>query len=200
MSVSKPSSSGMWMLPASLTSMMTVGVFTWCNKNLIFIKNRIKIDLVKHFSFEKYPCEGSFRYAICGYATIYLYFAYPNKTRPRISQFLVLPPFQRMGLGAELLNVVYRSFLQDSYILDITGMFHPIPLWPLGIWFNYYLRIVEDPSEEFVRLRDFVDVKNCMKLEAFSKEKLRDGFSNEMVKEAQSQLKINKVCNPRQKV
>lgn len=121
--------------------------------------------------FEKYPCEGSFRYAICGYATIYLYFAYPNKTRPRISQFLVLPPFQRMGLGAELLNVVYRSFLQDSNILDIT---------------------VEDPSEEFVRLRDFVDVKNCMKLEAFSKEKLRDGFSNEMVEEAQNQLKINK--------
>ncbi len=59
---------------------------------------------------------------------------------------------------------------------------------------------MEDPSEEFVRLRDFVDVKNCMKLEAFSKEKLRDGFSNAMVEEAQSQLKINKVCNPQQKV
>ena len=67
--------------------------------------------------------DGGFRYAICGYATVYLYFAYPNKTRPRISQLLVLPPFQRMGLGAELLNVVYRSFLKDSDILDITGTF-----------------------------------------------------------------------------
>ena len=73
------------------------------------------------FRFEKYPCEGGHRYAICGYATVYLYFAYPNKTRPRISQFLVLPPFQRLGLGAELLNVIYRSFLKDSNILDITG-------------------------------------------------------------------------------
>ena len=31
--------------------------------------------------------------------------------RPRISQMLVLPPFQRRGLGAQLLNTVYRSVL-----------------------------------------------------------------------------------------
>jgi histone acetyltransferase 1 len=74
------------------------------------------------YRFEKYQCDGKPRYAICGYATVYLYFAYPNKTRPRISQFLVLPPFQRKGLGAELLNVIYRSFLKDSNILDITGI------------------------------------------------------------------------------
>nr|CAG4637028.1 EOG090X06NC [Ceriodaphnia reticulata]SVE72949.1 EOG090X06NC [Ceriodaphnia reticulata] len=121
--------------------------------------------------FEKYPCEGGHRYAICGYATVYLYFAYPNKTRPRISQFLVLPPFQRLGLGAELLNVIYRSFLKDSNILDIT---------------------VEDPSDEFVRIRDFVDAKNCQKLASFSKDKLQQGFNAEMVEEAQRELKINK--------
>nr|CAG4634801.1 EOG090X06NC [Alona affinis] len=121
--------------------------------------------------FEKYPIDGGFRYAVCGYATVYLYFAYPNKTRPRVSQFLVLPPFQRMGLGAELLNVIYRSFLKDSNILDIT---------------------VEDPSEEFVRLRDFVDTRNCEKLESFAKDKLQLGFSSAMVEEAQANLKINK--------
>ncbi|KAI9552811.1 hypothetical protein GHT06_020691 [Daphnia sinensis] len=121
--------------------------------------------------FEKYPCDGGHRYAICGYATVYLYFAYPNKTRPRISQFLVLPPFQRLGLGAELLNVIYRSFLKDSNILDIT---------------------VEDPSDEFTRLRDFVDAQNCKKLPSFSKEKLHQGFTAEMVDEAQRDLKINK--------
>lgn len=79
-----------------------------------------------------------------------------------------------MGLGAELLNVVYRSFLKDPNILDIT---------------------VEDPSEEFVRLRDFVDAQNCRKLEAFTKEKLQSGFSAEMVEEAQTHLKINKVLH-----
>lgn len=121
--------------------------------------------------FEKYPCESGHRYAICGYATVYLYFAYPNKTRPRISQFLVLPPFQRLGLGAELLNIIYRSFLKDPNILDIT---------------------VEDPSDEFTRIRDFVDAKNCQKLASFSKEKLQQGFNAEMVEEAQRELKINK--------
>nr|CAG4646276.1 EOG090X06NC [Macrothrix elegans] len=121
--------------------------------------------------FEKYSDDGLFRYAICGYATVYLYFAYPNKIRPRISQFLILPPFQRKGLGAELLNVIYRSFLRDCNILDIT---------------------VEDPSEEFVRLRDFVDAKNCIRLPSFSKEKLKEGFSAEMIEEAKRELKINK--------
>nr|CAG4647919.1 EOG090X06NC [Moina brachiata]SVE93024.1 EOG090X06NC [Moina brachiata] len=121
--------------------------------------------------FEKYPHDGGHRYAFAGYATVYLYFAYPNKTRPRISQFLVLPPFQRVGLGAELLNVVYRSYLKDPNILDIT---------------------VEDPSEDFVRLRDFVDSKNCQRLESFQREKLLQGFSVEMADEAQSKLKINK--------
>nr|SVE85507.1 EOG090X06NC [Daphnia pulicaria] len=121
--------------------------------------------------FEKYPCDGSHRYALCGYATVYLYFAYPNKTRPRISQFLVLPPFQRVGLGAELLNTIYRSFLKDSNILDIT---------------------VEDPSEEFTRLRDFVDAQNSKKLSSYSKEKLQQGFNAEMVEDAQRELKINK--------
>ena len=40
--------------------------------------------------------EGD-RYALAGYATVYNFFAYPDHIRPRISQILVLPPFQRMG-------------------------------------------------------------------------------------------------------
>ncbi len=40
------------------------------------------------FRYEKYsaPEDGSSRYAIVGYATIYQYYAYPDKIRPRISQ------------------------------------------------------------------------------------------------------------------
>jgi histone acetyltransferase 1 len=39
-------------------------------------------------SYEKYsaPEDGSARYAIAGYATMYQYYAYPDKVRPRISQ------------------------------------------------------------------------------------------------------------------
>lgn len=76
--------------------------------------------------------DGGHRYAVCGYATVYLYYAYPNKTRPRISQFLVLPPFQRIGLGAKLLDVVYRSFHNDDAILDITGERHLRPRPPIA--------------------------------------------------------------------
>ena len=53
---------------------------------------------------------------------------------------------------------------------------------------------VEDPSADFIRLRDFVDASECSKLQAFSAEKLKKGFSEEMAKEGQEKRKINKVC------
>ncbi len=53
----------------------------------------------------------------------------------------------------------------------------------------------EDPSENFVKLRDFVLVKLCLTLPSFSSEKLSQGFSEEMVSEAREKLKINKVTS-----
>lgn len=54
----------------------------------------------------------------------------------------------------------------------------------------------EDPSENYVKLRDFVLSKLCQSLPAFAADKLPLGFSDEMVKEAQDKLKINKVERP----
>ena len=54
---------------------------------------------------------------------------------------------------------------------------------------------VEDPSDDFVRLRDYVDVQNCLKLDAFAKEKLQLGFGPSMVEQAKQLLKINKVMS-----
>lgn len=51
----------------------------------------------------------------------------------------------------------------------------------------------EDPSENYVKLRDFVLSKLCQSLPAFAVDKLPLGFSDEMVQEAQDKLKINKV-------
>ena len=53
--------------------------------------------------------------------------------------------------------------------------------------------LVEDPSSDFVRLRDYIDALDCSKLSAFTPENLRSGFSDEMVKQAREELKINKV-------
>ncbi|XP_070535512.1 histone acetyltransferase type B catalytic subunit-like isoform X2 [Ptychodera flava] len=121
--------------------------------------------------FEKFTVDGAARYSIVGYSTVYKYYAYPNKIRPRVSQMLVLPPYQRQGHGAQLLETIYIDYRQDLDVLDIT---------------------VEDPSDDFIRLRDFVDCKACMHLSSFSPECLHQGFSDQMVQEAQEKLKINK--------
>ena len=52
---------------------------------------------------------------------------------------------------------------------------------------------VEDPSENFQRVRDFVDVKNCMKSEVFEPVSLRAGFSDKMMAAARNKYKINRV-------
>jgi len=125
--------------------------------------------------FEKFnSSDGTPRYAVAGYMTVYEYYAYGrdvNKKRPRIAQMLVLPPFQRAGLGSRLLDTVYNDYKGDSTVVDIT---------------------VEDPSDNFVRLRDFVDTKNCMKLPAFSKDNVLKGFNEEMARSAAADLKICK--------
>jgi len=125
--------------------------------------------------FEKHGVDGGeYNYSIAGYITVYEYYAYgrqKNMKRPRISQMLVLPPYQRKGLGAALLNTLYRNYLKDDSVVDIT---------------------VEDPSDNFIRLRDFVDTKNCLELAAFSKEHVLGGFSVEMGKAAAKDLKLCK--------
>ena len=53
--------------------------------------------------------------------------------------------------------------------------------------------LVEDPSENFQRLRDFVDARNCMRLNNFQPDYLLEGFHVAMSDEARNKLKLNKV-------
>ncbi|XP_012224331.1 histone acetyltransferase type B catalytic subunit [Linepithema humile] len=122
--------------------------------------------------FEKYTTPmGTTRYATVGFATVYRYYAYPQHIRPRIAQFLILPPFRRMGLGTHLLQTIYREYIGREEVKDIT---------------------VESPSEVFQRLRNYVDALNCSMLPSFEPENLRQGFSDKMIIEARDHLKINK--------
>ncbi|XP_059051730.1 histone acetyltransferase type B catalytic subunit [Achroia grisella] len=122
--------------------------------------------------FEKYATsEGEWRYATAAYATVYRYYAYPRHARPRISQVLTLPPFRKLGLCAQLLQAIYSHFIILPEVVDIT---------------------VEDPSQDFQRIRDYVDAKNCENLPAFQPAKLLQGFSTEMANQACSKFKINK--------
>ena len=54
---------------------------------------------------------------------------------------------------------------------------------------------MEEPSSDFLKLRDYVDALDCRNLSAFSPENLRSGFSDKMVQQARDELKINKVKN-----
>uniref|UniRef100_A0A8C6UAU6 Histone acetyltransferase type B catalytic subunit n=1 Tax=Neogobius melanostomus TaxID=47308 RepID=A0A8C6UAU6_9GOBI len=121
--------------------------------------------------FEKYNKDGETLYATVGYMTVYNYYVYPDKTRPRVSQMIVLPPFQGEGHGAQLLEAVHRFYCSLPKVQDITA---------------------EDPSENYVKLRDYVLTKLCQSLPSFASEKLLLGFSDDMVKEARDKLKINK--------
>lgn len=66
---------------------------------------------------------------------------------------------------------------------------------PVGWHFTTVFSAAEDPSESYVKLRDFVLVKLCLALSSFSNEKLSLGFSEEMASEAREKLKINKVTS-----
>ena len=114
--------------------------------------------------------NGSIFYFV-GFTSVYRYYAYPGKIRPRISQVLILPPVQRRGLGAELLKTIYNYYMRDANVLDIT---------------------VEDPSDNFVRLRDYVDCVNCRKLEPFSKENLSKPWSDKIAEFVREKLRLNK--------
>ncbi|MFT7799535.1 histone acetyltransferase type B catalytic subunit [Arapaima gigas] len=121
--------------------------------------------------FEKYNKDGETLFATVGYMTVYNYYVYPDKTRPRVSQMLVLPPFQGEGHGAQLLEAVHRFYCAFPLVQDITA---------------------EDPSENYVKLRDFVLAKLCQSLPSFSTDQLHEGFSEAMAAEAREKLKINK--------
>ncbi|XP_063694896.1 histone acetyltransferase type B catalytic subunit-like [Bolinopsis microptera] len=122
--------------------------------------------------FERVTSCGETRYKSIGFLSCYNYYCYPNKKRPRISQVLVLPPYQKCGHGAKLLTAMYEHSCADPLVCDIT---------------------VEDPSENFTRLRNFVDALKCSSLPSFQPDKLKDGFSEEMVAEAGVKYKITAV-------
>lgn len=148
---------------------------------LFFVDAASYIDVNDEFwtfylVFERYRPNGNcadepWRYASVGYMTVYHFYAYPDRKRPRVSQVLILPPFQRSGHGQQLLKVFYRDCYASSAVRDIT---------------------VEDPSETFQRMRDFIDCSNCRHMPEFSVDNLRAGFSSVMLDRCREKLRLNR--------
>lgn len=101
-------------------------------------------------------------YSLVGYATTYRFYCFKPRSqkssssaldnfphvdplspaqltsRLRISQFIILPPYQSSGHGSQLYQSIYKEVIADPTIVELS---------------------VEDPSEEFDRLRDACDWK-----------------------------------------
>jgi histone acetyltransferase 1 len=66
--------------------------------------------------------------------------------RTRISQFIIIPPFQQKGLGPRLYNFIFNQYIKHRATVELT---------------------VEDPNEAFDDLRDIVDLYNLRQMPEF---------------------------------
>ena len=84
-----------------------------------------------------------------------------NYSRERISQFLILPPYQGQSHGRRLYDSMMDNFLHDPNLFEIS---------------------VEDPSEAFDDLRDLCDLQRLRIIPAFSDLTIADTISQEHLK------------------
>ncbi|KAF8590494.1 histone acetyltransferase type B catalytic subunit [Ramaria rubella] len=88
-------------------------------------------------------------YHFVGYSSLYPFWCWPDKIRLRLSQFVILTPYQRHGHGSDLYNALYNYLLTRDDVLELT---------------------IEDPAEAFEDLRDKNDLKMLLANEAFTGE------------------------------
>ncbi|KAG9126419.1 histone acetyltransferase 1 [Ceratobasidium sp. 392] len=86
----------------------------------------------------------SHTYHFVGYSSLYPFWCWPDKIRLRLSQFVILPPYQHAGHGSALYGAIYQLSLAREDVVELT---------------------VEDPSEAFEDLRDRNDLKMLLSLE-----------------------------------
>ncbi|CAF2039643.1 unnamed protein product [Rotaria magnacalcarata] len=137
--------------------------FDWYNRLQTFLMffidivpstNKSNLKWIVYIVYQQYKNDNSqISYTPIGFTKVYLYYVYPDKTRPQICEMLILPPYQRKGHGRRLLTTIYEDLRTNSRVQDITA---------------------EDPSDEFVALRDLVSLELCHKYlpDLFSKESI----------------------------
>ncbi|KAH8894974.1 histone acetyltransferase type B [Thozetella sp. PMI_491] len=146
-------------------------------------------------------------YIFAGYSTVYRFFLYNKHKQPttvsedidlsadfdlaelpcrtRISQFIILPPFQGKGLGSLFYSTLFNEYLNHPQTVEIT---------------------VEDPNEAFDDLRDVTDLKYLRQIPEFTAitlnaaAKVKDGIvPNDIIDaEATEELRRKVKIAPRQ--
>jgi len=103
-------------------------------------------EFVTLYEKRKTAKEGEFTYHFVGYTSLYAFFHWPDKTRLRLAQFVILPPYQGSGHGSTFYSLLYLYLLQRADIAELT---------------------IEDPSEAFQDMRDKVDYRTLVAADVF---------------------------------
>ncbi|CCD23253.1 histone acetyltransferase catalytic subunit HAT1 NDAI_0B02180 [Naumovozyma dairenensis CBS 421] len=154
--------------------------------SLFFIEAASYID-EEDFNWDIYWLFNKEKKQCMGYATAYMYWKYlggkdfdeskePKHYRAKVSQFLILPPYQGKGHGSKLYQAIFKNWLSNDLVREFT---------------------VEDPSENFDDLRDRNDL-NFLYENGFFQElsskivNEKDFISNEWLLSKQRAYKIEK--------
>ena len=121
---------------------------------IFFIDGASFIDVDQNWRYFILLCKS--QKSIVGFATTYQVNEKLSRTATRISQFLILPPYQKRGLGKIILEAIYEDARKNPQCDEIT---------------------VEDPSEDFQNMRDVYDIRLILKEGYFSMFKKRDTIS-----------------------
>ncbi|OAV86244.1 hypothetical protein PTTG_04068 [Puccinia triticina 1-1 BBBD Race 1] len=94
-----------------------------------------------------------YSYHFCGYVSLYSFYHYPSSIRLRLSQFIVLPPYQLNGHGSMLYSQIFQYLLTRPEVAELT---------------------LEDPSESFEDLRDKEDLKLLFENKVFDEKSISE--------------------------
>ncbi|KAK8706981.1 hypothetical protein V6N13_058050 [Hibiscus sabdariffa] len=83
------------------------------------------------------------QHLLLGFAALYRFYHYPDGSRLRLSQILVLPPYQHKGYGSHLVEVLSNVAISEN-VYDLT---------------------VEEPQEYFQHVRTSFDIKRLLAFE-----------------------------------
>ncbi|KAI3956963.1 hypothetical protein MKX01_000997 [Papaver californicum] len=93
---------------------------------------------------QKTDQAGDSNSKLLGFATVYRFYQYPDSSRLRISQMLVLPPYQGQGQGRHLLEVLNSVAISD----------------------NVHDMAIEEPSDYLQQVRTCIDTLRLLTLDA----------------------------------
>ncbi|KAJ3552859.1 hypothetical protein NM688_g3931 [Phlebia brevispora] len=98
--------------------------------------------------------DGTETYHFVGYSSLFQFYHFPENIRMRLSQFVILGPYQGQRHGAALYDAIYAYICSRPDIVELT---------------------VEDPAEAFEDLRDRCDLTMLLNHETF----MREAFGEE---------------------